>query len=109
MKANQLEFLASKRYRFRKSSRVIGIREANHVILKARLPILRRNHLIIRKLIRETQTRFGIRIHALAIMENHIHFLLRTPSRTAFANALRFLAGQIALKIGRGRLWLRRC
>jgi len=41
-------------------------------------------------------------------MENNIHFLLQTPNRTLFANAMRFLAGQIALKIQRGKLWLKR-
>lgn len=38
-------------------------------------------------------------------MENHLHLLIETPTRTAFANFLRVLAGGIAFRIGKGKLW----
>jgi REP element-mobilizing transposase RayT len=109
MKSKQLPLLTEKKYLARKTVRAIGIRQPNHVTFKARLPILRANHLVVKQLVRETQRRYGIRIRALAIMDNHLHFLIQTPSREAFQNSLRFLSGQIALKLSHGKLWLRRC
>ena len=108
MRQKQLELISQKKYRARKVLRVVGIGEPNHVVFKARLPILRLHHLLVRQVIREAQTRYGIRIQALAIMENHLHFVILVPSRTAFSDAMRFLAGQIALRVGRGKLWLER-
>lgn len=108
MKPKQLTLLKEKKYAARKTARLICVRGANHVIMKSRLPILRARHPLIKFLTQETETRFQVQIKASAIMENHCHFLIKTPSRQAFANALRFLAGQIALKLGRGKLWMQR-
>lgn len=84
------------------------MRHFNHVVLKALVPILRRQTQVVRTLIRETQDRFGIRLRALAIMPDHVHLIVQVGTREQFQNALRFLAGMIALKISRGKLWLKR-
>lgn len=104
----QIPLMEFKKYKLRKQARPIATRSPNHIVLKARLPILRRNHLIIRKIIQETQRRFGIRIRSISILETHIHLLVESANRILFQNALRFLTGQIALKIAKGPLWLNR-
>lgn len=104
----QLLLLKEKRYVARKTARSISTRHFNHVVLKARRPILRKNVAVVRALIRETQLRFGIRLRALAIMPDHVHLIVQVGTREQFQNALRFLAGMIALKIARRKLWLKR-
>lgn len=108
-KQKQLNLLSLKKYHMRKTARVIGIRETNHVVMKAITPLLRLHHELVKDVIRETQQRYGVKLYALAIMEDHVHFLIQVPSRKAFADSMRFLASQIALKMGMGRLWMKRC
>lgn len=93
-----------RKYRKRKTARPISLSSANHVIFKSSIPVLRRHHLLIKQLVVETQKRFFVSIYSMAIMENHCHFLISTNCRTQFANAMRFLAGQIALKISRKKV-----
>lgn len=71
--------------------------------------MLRKHRWIVLRSIRETQDRFHIRLRALAVMENHIHLIVRVSDRTQFANALRMLAGTIARRIAKkGSFWLAR-
>jgi len=60
---------------------------------------------LVRAVIRETQDRFGVKLRAFAVMSNHIHLVVKVSSRSQFANALRFLAGQLALKVAASKLW----
>ena len=77
-------------------------------MLKSRYPNLRRHQPIIRALIRETQDRFGLKVRALAVMEDHVHLVVKVSSRKQFADALRFLAGGIAQKISGAKVWAKR-
>ena len=104
----QLNLITEKKYAARKCARPISLRGANHIVLKAIRPTLRRNQVTIRRLIRETQDRFGVKIRALAVMDNHIHLVLKVSSRTQFADALRFLAGGIAQKVSKTKIWAKR-
>ena len=104
----QLKLFTEKKYARRKVQRQVARRSPNHVTLKARVPVLRQNHAVIKRVIRATQLRYGVRIRAVAIMENHLHLLIECSSRENFANFLRVLAGTLAQKIGRGKLWLDR-
>ncbi len=104
----QLSLLKLKKHSSRKVARPISLKEFNHVVLKARRPVLRRNHVLIKALMMEMQRRFGLKLRAIAVMEDHIHFVAKVESRKQWADALRFFCGQVALKIGRGRLWAER-
>ena len=107
----QLALFTRKKYRGRKTTRMIATtkRGENHVILKSRLPVLRKHRSVVMKSIRETQDRFQIRLRALAVMETHIHLIVRVSDRKQFANALRMLAGTIARRIAKkGKFWLQR-
>ncbi|MBI2606283.1 MAG: transposase [Deltaproteobacteria bacterium] len=105
----QLKLFREKKYSSRKIARTLSTRAYNHVVMKAGRPILRKHHFLIKKTLRETQERFGLRIRAIAIMPDHVHLVVQVPSRALFANAMRFLAGMIALRIGKGKLWRARC
>lgn len=104
----QLSLLREKKYKHRKVARAISLRGANHIVLKTNRHVLRKNVAKIRILIHETQTRFGIKIRALSLMSNHIHLIVKVSNRKQFADALRFLAGQIALKVAQSKLWTTR-
>ncbi len=54
------------------------------------------------------QEKFKIQLQAITIMENHIHLIIKVQSRNQFANAMRYMAGMIALKIAKGKLWSQR-
>lgn len=77
--------------------------------MKAVSPVLRLHHELVKSTVRDTQQRYGVKLYALAIMEDHIHFLIQVHSRKAFANSMKFLASRIALKVGMGSLWAKRC
>lgn len=104
----QLSLLREKKYAKRKVARAISLRGANHVVLKTNKHILRKNAPKLRALIRETQDRFGVKIRALSIMSNHVHLVIKVSNRKQFADGLRFLAGMIALKIAKTKLWTQR-
>src|SRR5256885_1597607 len=97
-----------KKYKKRKVTRMISTRDFNHVVMKSNQHILRLHRFEIEQLIRKTQLKYYFKIRALSIMSNHIHFLIQTPTRDAFANAMRMLSGQIAIQLGRGKLWTKR-
>jgi len=104
----QLTLIKERKYPKRKVARAISLRGANHVVLKASAPILRKHHAKIKFEIRKAQDRFSVRVRALAIMPDHIHLILKVSSRLQFANALRMLAGQIALGVKGTKLWKQR-
>ena len=104
----QLTLIKEKKYAARKCARPISLRGANHIVLKSKRPTLRRHQTVIRALIRETQDRFGLKIRALAVKDDHIHLVVKVSSRGQFANALRFLAGGIARKISVAMVWAKR-
>lgn len=96
------ESLKGKTYRARKVARPISIRGYNHIVVKARYPVLRLNHLLIKRILMETQDRFGIKLHAFSIMEDHCHLVVKVESRRQFSDALRFFTGMVALKLAKG-------
>ena len=103
-----LSLIQIKKYASRKCVRPISIREFNHVIFKARVPVLRRHRATITRTLRDCQLRYGLRLKAIAIMENHIHLAVKVPSRKSFADFMRVFAGTVALGIMRGKLWSQR-
>lgn len=70
--------------------------------------MLRLNYRLIQSVLIETQRRFGLQLRAFAVMPDHVHLVVRVTSRKQWADSLRFFAGQVALRLGRGRLWAER-
>ena len=104
----QLTLIKDKKYAARKCARPISLRGANHIVLKSMRPVLRRHQPVIRGLIREAQNRFGVKLRALAVMDDHVHLVVKVASRKQFADALRFLAGAIAQRISTAKVWTKR-
>jgi REP element-mobilizing transposase RayT len=104
----QLSLLNQKKYSGRKVARPISTKEFNHIVVKSRLPILRLQYRLIQLVLIEAQRRFGIELRAFAVMPDHCHLVVKVSSRKQFADALRFFTGQVALKMGRGKLWAER-
>lgn len=63
---SQLKLFTDKKYPHRKTARSISLRGANHIVLKTDRPILRKHIGLIRALIHETQSRYGVKLRALA-------------------------------------------
>ncbi len=105
MERKQFKLFTETKYKKRKVARFVSTKHNNHVVLKSVAPILRLNRNEIKKIIKQSQKKFGFRIRAITIMENHIHLLIGVSSRIQFANALRYLTGMIALKIKKAKLW----
>lgn len=106
--ARQKNLFQFRKYSGRKLTRPVATREFNHLIVKSRLPILRLNHLLIQAVLMKTQRRFGIQLRAFAVMPDHVHLIVKVSSRKQWADALRFFSGQVALRLGRGRIWAER-
>jgi REP element-mobilizing transposase RayT len=106
--ARQYSLFIQKTNAARKSARAISTKEYNHIVVKARVPILRLHYRLIQLVLIETQRRFGIELRAFSVMPDHCHLIVNVSSRSQFANALRFFTGQVALKMGRGKIWAQR-
>lgn len=108
MSKKQLNLFHTKIYKKGKIAREISTKHHNHVVLKSFKPIIRLHRNKIRKIFIDTQTKFGISVSSLSIMENHIHIVVKVSTRTQFANSMRYLTGTLALKILRSKLWSKR-
>ena len=77
------------------------MRHAEHIVLRARLPVLRKtkNKELISSLLFEIAANFQLKIYNNSLNSNHIHLLLKAPNQKALHDFLRVLAGQIAQRI----------
>ena len=89
-----------------------------HVVMKstrARGPLsllAGRNKRAVESFVNETAKRAGIRIYRFTNVGNHLHLLLKAPSRPQFQRFLRILAGRIAFHVtgakkgnAQGKFW----
>ena len=89
-----------------------------HVVMKAtraRGPLSmlsRRNARAVESLVSETAQRAGVRVYRFTNVGNHLHLLLKAPSRRQFQRFLRVLAGRIAFHVtgakkgnAQGKFW----
>lgn len=67
-------------------------------------PILFFNRSLIKGEIRRKAERFGLKVYSVAIPANHIHLILKIPSREAYAAFVRTLTAALARRWGKG-LW----
>jgi len=77
------------------------IKHAEHLVLRARLPILRmkQNKFLISSLLFEIAGRFEVKIYNNSLNSNHIHLLVKAPTQKSLHDFLRVLTGQIAQRI----------
>lgn len=89
----------------RKVARPFDARRPHHFVLRSSRArgswSLRRpaNHAAIEGLLRRLSNRHEVRVYQRAIVENHIHLLLRARDRRALASFMRAFAGLVACKV----------
>jgi REP element-mobilizing transposase RayT len=113
MRARELSFLPSSRLIHggevrrgrRKLARPIDPKRPLHVVMRAaqargHWSMLHKRHKgRIFVLVHETADRFGVKVHRFTNVGNHLHLLVRTPSRGAFQDFLRVLTGAIVFLV----------
>ena len=57
------------------------------------------NRAHIREALHLGRRRFGIKVYSQGTQGNHLHLLIKAPSRREFQSFLRYLAGRLAMKI----------
>ena len=88
----------------RKSRRPLCTKRPIHLVLRAKQHRLKANEAQVRLEIARAAKRWGIRIYQWAIVGDHIHLLIRVPTRIAYKFFVQRVCGVIALKLG--ILWL---
>lgn len=102
---NPLVHGGNSRKGLRKIARPIAVGKPMHLILKSSRARgawsfwSRRNKGIIHLLVLDTSERYGVDILKWENVGNHLHFVLTTPSRTAFHAFLRVLAQRIMFAV----------
>ena len=76
-------------------------KQAVHLVLRARLPVLRlrKNKTLISHLLCETAEKFQVKVYNNSLNSNHIHLLVKAPTQKSLHDFLRVLTGQIAQRI----------
>jgi REP element-mobilizing transposase RayT len=77
------------------------INHAEHLVLRARLPVLRlkKNKVLISTLLFDVSGKFQVKIYNNSLNSNHIHLLVKAPTQKSLRDFLRVLTGQIAQRI----------
>ncbi len=103
----ELEHGGSTRPKKRKTLRPLDPKRSVHLVMRATQAqgpwsmLKPASQLYIRHLLTRLSRRYGIRVYKFANVGNHLHLLIKAPSRKAFQAFLRHFAGSIALRITR--------
>jgi REP element-mobilizing transposase RayT len=84
----------------RKSARPLCTKRTIHLVMRAEEPKLKRRECEVREIITKAAKRWGVRIYKWAIAGDHIHLLIRIPTRRAYRYFIQRISGAISLKIG---------
>ena len=88
----------------RKTARVLCSKRSLHVVLKAERKILRTHRSTVLAYAKKYATHSGVKIYQQSVQHDHVHLLLRIPSRAGYKRFVRALTSILARKFGRG-LW----
>jgi REP element-mobilizing transposase RayT len=89
----------------RKSQRPLSIKKPIHLVLRTdekRTKILfspKDKQLL--KLVRDSASRYQVRIYNFSVNWNHFHFVILVPSRDAYINFVRFLTSQTVAQLSK--------
>jgi len=93
----------------RRSQRPLSTKEPIHIVLRsswARGPfsfLLTKNKKTIERLIDFNAKDYGIKVYRKAIVGNHFHLVIQTPSRKAYNRFIRVLSSQVASHVMRSQ------
>jgi hypothetical protein len=88
----------------RKKARPLNEKRPLHLVLKAKYKIFYPLREKLYAEIREKAKHFGLTAYGLAVNLDHLHFILRIPSRRLYRAFIRAFAGVVARRYG-AKLW----
>lgn len=84
----------------RKSIRPLGIKNVNHLVLKAKDPwLLLKNSKQAAVILKKYARRFGIIIYSFAVHGDHVHICFRAKSRDSYKKWIRSVTSVLVQKI----------
>ncbi len=87
----------------RLEKRVLSSRRPIHLVLKTRSFVnLFKSRLIIKGLNSRYAKAFGIKVYASSVQKDHLHLVIKIPSRRAYIGFIRTLTGMMARRLGLG-------
>lgn len=113
MKVKQLSLIPNKQKLYYGGSLVKGKRKVRrplcskrpiHLVLKANCKVLFKNKKTVSELIRKFSKKFGVKVYQSSVQRDHVHFILKIPSRQIYTKFIRSLTGRLAKKLGKG-MW----
>lgn len=102
MRSNKRFFGGSLLHGRRKTPRPLNIKEAIHFVLRSQFGYgLRsfrsaKNQKIIDRILDKASAKYRVKIYRRAVQSNHIHLVLKVPSRTAYKAFIAVISGKIA-------------
>ena len=79
---------------------------SEHLVMKASSSVKFRKNRLVKSEIELAAKKWGVRVYRLALELDHIHILIRIPSRLAYRFFIQRISGAIALKLN--MRWLMR-
>ena len=83
----------------RKSARPLCTKRTIHLVMKASSRVKFRKNRLVQSEIELAARKWGVRVYRLAIESDHLHLLIRIPTRMAYRFFIQRISGAIALKL----------
>ena len=86
----------------RKGVRPLSTREPIHLVMRSSWAygatsfLLVKNRPVIERLLRSTAKAYGIKVYRQAIVQNHLHLVIKIPHRPAYKKFIRVFSSQVA-------------
>ncbi len=92
----------------RQEQRVLSTRRPINLVLKTRNSAnLFRSRLVVKSLTSKYAEKFGIKVYASSVQRDHLHLVIKIPSRRSYIALIRTLTGIMARRLGCGLFKLR--
>ncbi len=84
----------------RKSARPLCTKRAIHLVMKiSGFGLIREERMILREVDRAAK-RWGVGIYRISVLGDHIHMIIKIPTRAAYRRFIQRICGIISLKLG---------
>jgi REP element-mobilizing transposase RayT len=83
----------------RKSLRPLCTRRSIHLVLKSNRHIIQKNEALVRRTVSHAALKWGVNVYRIAVASDHLHLLIRIPTRRAYRYFIQRISGALALKL----------
>ncbi len=83
----------------RKAARPICTKRSSHLVMKTNTHKLRTHKKTIESEVIKAAQKWGIRIYRQSVASDHVHLIIRVPTRLAYRYFIQRISGVIALKL----------